>query len=402
MSVEFSPAVLAAAAGVDPWQLAEQVRSGNPAALQAGALLVRRAGRQAAEAVDAGERADLGLAGVFHNDGTAVFDDVASTRWGAVLLADRGEKIEEVARTVLDVAAGLTEAAGTTSSIISVLEADLNRLVDRLRAVQVDGPDPAAVGAAAAAVEERYLQIAVDLVQRAGARIQVDLDAYGALLANRSARLAGLGYGDPRTQAAIGTALGAQFELSPEEERVARAIGEELAANPEAAAKVAVGLAGVVGGVLLLMRGQPALPMITRSGRLLGDGVVEIANGVADRLTRPGAARTPEARSEAVRESVLRPDGALPGEAGQSQRVRVVEQPEMDRIEGSIRSRLGPPDQVVESPGKGRVEIWDIAPDETVVVRDFSASGSRGSAGDKTIEIFVDGLEGVRKIHVKL
>jgi hypothetical protein len=394
MSVEFSPAVLAAAAGVDPWQLAEQVRSGNPAALQAGALLVRRAGRQAAETVDAGERADLGLAGVFHNDGTAVFDDVASTRRGAELLADRGEKIEEVARAVLDVAAGLTEAAGTTSSTISVLEADLNRLVDRLRAVQVDGHDPAA--------EQRYLQLAVDLVQRAGACIQVDLDAYGALLANRSARLAGLGYGDPRTQAAIGTALGAQFELSPEEERVARAIGEELAANPEAAAKVAVGLAGVVGGVLLLMRGQPALPMITRSGRLLGDGVVEIANGVADRLTRPGAARTPEARSEAVRESVLRPDGALPGEAGQSQRVRVVEQPEMDRIEGSIRSRLGPPDRVIDSTGKGRVEIWDIAPDEAVVVRDFSASGSRGSAGDKTIEIFVDGLEGVRKIHVKL
>jgi hypothetical protein len=275
-----------------------------------------------------------------------------------------------------------------------VLEADLNRLVDRLHGVQVDGHDPAA--------EQRYLQLAVDLVQRAGARIQVDLDAYGALLANRSARLAGLGYGDPRPQAAIGTALGAQFELSPEEERVARAIGEELAANPEAAAKVAVGLAGVVGGVLLLMRGQPALPMISRSGRLLGDGVVEIADGVADRLTRPGVARTPEARSEAVRESVLRPDGALPGEAGQSQRVRVVEQPEMDRIEGSIRSRLGPPDRVIDSPGKGRVEIWDIAPDETVVVRDFSASGSRGSAGDKTIEIFVDGLEGVRKMHVKL
>ena len=94
MSVDFSPAMLAAAAGVDPWQLAEQVRSGNPAALHAGALRVRRAGRQAAEAVGAGERADLGLAGAFHNDGTAVFDDAASTRRVAELLADRGEKIE--------------------------------------------------------------------------------------------------------------------------------------------------------------------------------------------------------------------------------------------------------------------------------------------------------------------
>jgi hypothetical protein len=378
---------------VDPWQLAEQVQSGDPVALQAGALRVRRAGRRAAEAVDAGERADLGLAGAFQNDGTAVFDAAASTRRGAVLLAQRGELIEEVARAVLDVAAGLTDAAASTSSTLAVLEADLNGLIGRLRRVPVAGSDPA--------VEQSYLQIAVDLVQRAGARIQVDLDAYGALLANRSARLEGLGYGAPPTRAAIHPKLGAQFELSPGEERVARAIGEELAANPEAAARVAVGLAGVIGGVLLLLRGQPALPMITRSGRLLGDGVVEIASGVADRLNRPDVARTPEARSAAVRDSVLRPDGSLPGEAGQSQRVRVVEQPEMDRIERSIRDRLGPPDQVVESPGKGRVEIWTISPTENVVVRDFSTSGSRGSAGDRTIDIRVQGLEGVRKLHAK-
>jgi hypothetical protein len=122
---------------------------------------------------------------------------------------------------------------------------------------------------------------------------------------------------------------------------------------------------------------------------------------VADRLNRPGVARTPEARSTAVRESVLRPDGSLPGEAGQSQRVRVVEQPEMDRIEGSIRSRLGPPDRVVEGLGKGRVEIWHVAPDQAIVIRDFSTSSSRGIAGDKTIDIDVQGLERVEKIHVR-
>jgi hypothetical protein len=160
-------------------------------------------------------------------------------------------------------------------------------------------------------------------------------------------------------------------------------------------------LAGVIGSVLLLLRGQPTLPLITRSGRLLGDGVVEIASGVADRLNRPDVARTPEARSTAVRESVLRPDGSLSGEAGQSQRVRVVEQPEMDRIERSIRGRLGPPDRVVESPGRGRVEIWTITSTENVVVRDFSTSGSRGSAKDRTIDIRVQGLEGVRKLHAK-
>ena len=162
---------------------------------------------QAAEAVDAGARRRWGPAGAFQTTGRPC-SITPRARPGRGVAADRERRSRKSRGRCYDVrAAGLTEAQRTTSSTISALEADLNRLVDRLRGVQVDGPDPGG--------EQRYLQIAVDLVQRAGARIQVDLDAYGALLANRSARLAGLGYGDPRTEAAIGTALGAQFELSP-------------------------------------------------------------------------------------------------------------------------------------------------------------------------------------------
>jgi Contact-dependent growth inhibition CdiA C-terminal domain len=201
---DYSRAGLVAAAGVDPWLLAEQVRSGDPAGLQDAGVRVRRAGLLAAEAVDDGGRADRAVAEAFRNDGVAVFDAAASTRRGAVLLADQGEKVEEVARALLDVAAVLTETMLSTGSRISVLDADLRRIVGLRGGVQVSGPDPGAVAAGLAAAEQRYFGMAVEAVRSAGARIQGDLDGYDAVLANRTARLAGLGYGAASQNVAMG------------------------------------------------------------------------------------------------------------------------------------------------------------------------------------------------------
>jgi hypothetical protein len=97
VATDFAPTTLTAAAGTDPWALAQQVHSGDPAAIQSAALRVRRAGQLAAEAADAGERADRTVAEGFHNDGAEVFDAAASSTRGATLLAERGEKIEETA-----------------------------------------------------------------------------------------------------------------------------------------------------------------------------------------------------------------------------------------------------------------------------------------------------------------
>jgi hypothetical protein len=389
MPVDLSPAALTAAAGVDPWALARQVGTGDAGGLEAGGLRVRRAGLLAAEAARDGERADLSLAAAFLNDGAAVFDAAASSRRGAVSLAERGEKVEEVARAVLDVAAALAEAVSSTASRLATLGVELNRLLGQLGGVRVVGPDPVAVAAGMAAAEQRCFRVAVDLVRGAGDRIQADLDAYDALLRNRTARLDGLGYGGPPER----TAVAASFGMAPED-RVGQAVGEELAANPEAAASIVAGLVGVVAGAVLLLRGRQARSLIDRSARLLGDGVAEIAAGVAERLDR-------EARRAGVRESVLHPDGTLPGEPGKSRRVRVVEQPEMDRIEHSIRDRLGVPDRVIEKPEGGRIEIWEVGPGEAVAVRDFSRSGRLGTAGDRTIDVDINGLENVEKIHVQ-
>lgn len=111
------------------------------------------------------------------------------------MLAGRGEKIEEVARAVVDAAAALSDAVTSTGTRISNLDADLNRIIGLRNGDRVTGPDPAAVAAAVAAAEERYFRMAVDAVRVAGGRVQSDVDAYDALLRNRTARLEGLGYG---------------------------------------------------------------------------------------------------------------------------------------------------------------------------------------------------------------
>ena len=85
----------------------------------------------AADAVDVGDRADRALASAFHRSGFEVFDAAATTRQSAVLLADRGEKIEETARAALDVASALSDAAASAAAQISGLTSALLRIVGR-------------------------------------------------------------------------------------------------------------------------------------------------------------------------------------------------------------------------------------------------------------------------------
>jgi Contact-dependent growth inhibition CdiA C-terminal domain len=296
---DYSQAGLAAAAGVDPWSLAEQVRAGDPGGLEDGALRLRRAGVLAAEAARDGDRADSALAEAFRNDGVAVFDAAASGRRGAVLLADRGEKIEEAARAVLDVAAELSAAVAGTTSRLSLLDAELNRIIGMRNGFAVTGSDPAALAAA----EWRFFRLAVEAVRGAGARVQADLDAYDAVLVNRTARLAGLGYGSP------GAGGSASFDLSSAVEPVGDALGTLGAAvrdNPEAVAGLLAGLGLVLAGSTLLGGGVAvtagtggvALPvggpavaggwsLVGIGGALLAASANEIAQDAADKLAEP-------------------------------------------------------------------------------------------------------------------
>jgi len=107
-------------------------------------------------------------------------------------------------------------------------------------------------------------------------------------------------------------------------------------------------------------------------------------------------------RRQGTRGAVLNPDGSAPGAPGSSPDRREVDRDEFNRINNKLREQLGPPDRVFEIPDKGRLEIWEVGPEERVVYRDFSDAGVRGHAASETIDIQrVKGLEGVSRIHVK-
>jgi hypothetical protein len=154
----------------------------------------------------------------------------------------------------------------------------------------------------------------------------------------------------------------------------------------------------------------PAGPesLITRPGPDLGartqdgPGSGQHAGPAGVQLDRSDPTAREAERRQGAQGAVLNPDGSAPGAAGSSPSRREVDRAEFDRINNAVRERLGPPDHVIEIPDKGRVEIWDITPEERVVYRDFSTSGARGHSAAATIDIHdVQGLEGVTKIHVK-
>jgi hypothetical protein len=306
---DYSRAALAAAAGVDPWASAEHVQTGDPAGLEAGALRVRRAGLLAAEAADSGRRADLRLAGGFHNDGSEVFDAAASTSHGAVLLADRGEKIEETARALLDVAIALAEATTNTATRISTLDTDLTHIIGLRNGFHATGADPAALAAAVGAAELRYFQLAVDAVRAAGARVQAELDTYNAVLVNRTARLDALGYGQPA--ATPHDAAGAQLLSSaslglPSVNDIVGAVyaayGEAARDNPEAVASLVSGLIMIAVGRLMAARSRDktaGLELAEASLRRATEAAAVLAAAAQRKLTdRTHPSRVPDPAAE--------------------------------------------------------------------------------------------------------
>lgn len=74
---------------------------------------------------------------------------------------------------------------------MSALDTELNRIIAARNTFTAVTP------ADLAAAEQRFLQLAVEAVHRTGQAVRSDLDTYEAMLDNRAARLAGLGYGDP-------------------------------------------------------------------------------------------------------------------------------------------------------------------------------------------------------------
>jgi hypothetical protein len=110
---------------------------------------------------------------------------------------------------------------------------------------------------------------------------------------------------------------------------------------------------------------------------------------------KDAAPKVPVDRAKDVQDAIFDKDGNIPG-TEDSKGVRMVSQEELDGILGNLRSKLGEPDHVIDTP-KGRIETWDISsdPPSTVTYRTFSKSGG------PTIDINkVDGVDTVKRFHV--
>ena len=143
-------------------------------------------------------------------------------------------------------------------------------------------------------------------------------------------------------------------------------------------------LGKVTGGLLLFGAGKLAKGLLTKGEHAGGDHVPDEA--------RP---KTPVDRANAVRDAISGEDGNIPG-VEDSKGVRMVSQQDLDGIVDNVRSKLGEPDKVIETP-KGKIETWQISgdPPSTVTYRTFSKSGG------PTIDINkVDGLDEVKRFHV--
>jgi len=147
--------------------------------------------------------------------------------------------------------------------------------------------------------------------------------------------------------------------------------------------------------------GDQALGKITGGLLLFGAGrtIDEVLGGKmhpdGDHLPQAGRLTSPDDRAKAVHEAVAGTGGDVLG-VEDSKGVRLVSQQGLDAILQDVRSSLGAPDKVIDTP-KGKIEAWQISgdPPSTVTYRPFSKSGG------PTIDINkVDGLDTVRRFHV--
>jgi hypothetical protein len=275
--VDLSPSALALVAGIDPWELATQVHTGSPEAIRSTAIRLRQAGVLAAEAARTARSADVTTADGLRTGAVAVFDASVSTARSSTMLGDRGERIEETARVLLDVADALNEAGDSVTARLRTLETDLSRLVRSLNQVPSTGPD------AAERVEDQFFWAAVDLVRSTGRRIQSDLDGYNAVLVNRSDRL---GRTAVRAASLAGADLQAPNLLATAGNELA-SMGNAVLNNPEVLVAflagtglVALGLAGIAGGGVVTVgsAGTGAVAGVPLAG--VGYGAVAAGVGI--------------------------------------------------------------------------------------------------------------------------
>jgi hypothetical protein len=190
--VSFSIADVVAGAGVgNPWELAAQVLSGDPDAVQGMGEAFGQAGGHARTAMRAAARADEVTAVSYLVDGLAVHDAPVATAHTRTALAEGGDRMDEVAAAVRTVGQELTRAQGVVRTALSALDAEVAAVVaDSNRLAGQVFPTRAAADAA----EQRLYDRAVAAVHGHGGTIATAVADYDQVLRGKGNMLASYGY----------------------------------------------------------------------------------------------------------------------------------------------------------------------------------------------------------------
>ena len=195
MTTDYSPATLAAAAGVDPWALARKVTDGRPDEVRRVGQAFQRARTEAMGVARLGATADRTTAAAYRNDGVQVWDAEATGRRTRGLLSENGDDMEDVGRAVNLVADELTSTSTAVEKELTTLTDQINGVIARRNAFFARVGPLAPLDRTAA--EQGFVDEAVGLVRGCGQRVQGDVDGYDRVLASRTGFLADLGYEVP-------------------------------------------------------------------------------------------------------------------------------------------------------------------------------------------------------------
>jgi hypothetical protein len=190
VSVTIADVVAAAGVG-DPWQIAQQVLSGDPVAVNAMGERFATAAGHARTAVVAATRADRATALSYVVDGASVHDGPTATAATRTALADGGERMDQLASSIRSVGSALAGAQEAVRNAIAALDGELAAVVaDATRLAGQAFPTQAAADAAERALFER----AVTAVRTHGGTVTTAVADYDDVLRGGTNVLASFGY----------------------------------------------------------------------------------------------------------------------------------------------------------------------------------------------------------------
>ncbi|MGH3873871.1 MAG: alpha/beta hydrolase [Pseudonocardiaceae bacterium] len=195
---------LAKEAGVNPWELRDDLTDGNPAEIITLAQQFHTAAGHAADATGIAAKADEITAAGYRIDDTPVHDVNTHLQQTRTHLGNSGENMELIARDLATIADELADRTTTAKVTVVTLDHELERVraaADRL--VQDAYANPIAIDPATGWLrnynQEAVVlkEAAVGMVRNSGATVRDLVDGYEDILTSRLKSLAEMGYDPP-------------------------------------------------------------------------------------------------------------------------------------------------------------------------------------------------------------